>query len=54
MWMDFSRSIEYFYKNVTNTSSDDISNGASELMMAAATLIHVHNERHMPQYRMKA
>jgi hypothetical protein len=47
--MDLGSSIELFYENDINTSSDDVSDGGSELMMVAVALICEHNERQMPQ-----
>jgi TRAP-type uncharacterized transport system substrate-binding protein len=43
--MDFNKSIEFFYMNVIDTLSNDESDGDSELMKAATTLIHEHSER---------
>jgi hypothetical protein len=43
--IELSRSIEYFYKNAIDISSADDPNGGTKLMMAAAALIHDHNDK---------
>jgi hypothetical protein len=43
--MDLTRSIDFFYKNMVATSSDDHdSDTSSDLMTDAASLIHEHIE----------
>jgi hypothetical protein len=43
--MDLKQSIDFFIKEVLDSSSDEESNSSLELMVAAASLIHEHTER---------
>jgi hypothetical protein len=43
--MELSKSIETFYKNVIESSSDEEANNDTKLMMVAAMLLHEHTSR---------
>jgi hypothetical protein len=43
--MNLSNSIQMFYKNVIESSSDDVRDDDSKLMMATTMLLHEHNSR---------
>jgi hypothetical protein len=47
--MELSKSIQTFYKNVIESSSDEKSDDDTELMMDASMLLHEHTSR--PVYR---
>jgi hypothetical protein len=49
--MDLKKSIDFFVKNVLDSSSEEESCASSGLMVAAASLIHELTDMHMPMHR---